>query len=285
MSPKTPAPSDPASGAAALQQALQALMAPLARLCLARGLSFGDAQELLKRAYVDAAREVQDGAPGQRDISRVSTATGLTRREVTRISNDLATPAVVRPSPPTQLFTKWLGSRRLRDAHGRPIALKRQGRAPSFEALARSITTDVHPRSLLEELCRLGLARHDAASDTVSLLQDSFVPRDDQARLLGFLGSNVGDHLAASVANVLAGERPHLEQAIFADELSNESLAEVRALVAAQWKTMLTALVPDLEALIEADRKAARPARNRLRVGLYSYHAAMADTTDDSKDS
>lgn len=273
-----------ADGAAALKRALQAVMAPLARLCLARGLSFGDAQELLKRAYVDAAREAQVGAPGQRDISRVSAATGLTRREVTRISHDAEVPAAVRPSPPTQLFTKWLASRRLRDKHGRPLALKRQGRAPSFEALARSITTDVHPRSLLEELCRLGLARHDEASDTVSLLHDAFVPRDDQARLLGFLGSNVGDHLAASVANVLAGERPHLEQAIFADELSGESLERVRKLVAAQWKTMLAALVPELEALIEADRKAARPARQRLRVGLYSYHTAMAEPDDDSKD-
>ena len=274
----------PADSAAALKQALQALMAPLARLCLARGLSFGDAQELLKRAYVEAAREAQDGAPGQRDISRVSAATGLTRREVTRISSDVEVPTTVRPSPPTQLFTKWLASRRLRDKHGRPLALKRQGRAPSFEALARSITTDVHPRSLLEELCRLGLARHDEASDTVSLLHDAFVPRDDQARLLGFLGSNVGDHLAASVANVLVGERPHLEQAIFADELSGESLEQVRKLVATQWKTMLAALVPELEALIDADRKAGRVARSRVRVGLYSYHTAMPEPTDDPKD-
>lgn len=280
--PSQPLPA--ADGAAALKRALQALMAPLARLCLARGLSFGDAQELLKRAYVDAAREAQVGASGQRDISRVSAATGLTRREVTRISNHAEVPATVRPSPPTQLFTKWLASRRLRDKHGRPLALKRQGRAPSFEALARSITTDVHPRSLLEELCRLGLARHDEASDTVSLLHDAFVPRDDQTRLLGFLGSNVGDHLAASVANVLAGEPPHLEQAIFADELSGESLAQVRKLVATQWKTMLAALVPELETLIEADRKAARPARQRLRVGLYSYHTTMAEPADDSKD-
>lgn len=272
-----------ARSSAALKQALQALMAPLARLCVTRGLSFGEAQELLKRAYVDAAREVQNGAPGLRDVSRVSTATGLTRREVTRITSDAAAPTAVRLSPPIQVFTKWLSSRRLRNKDGRTMALKRQGRSPSFEALATSITTDVHPRSLLEELCRLGLARHDEASDTVSLLHESFVPINDQAGMLDFLGSNVGDHLAASVANVIAEEASHLEQAIFAEELSTESLTQVRALVSAQWKSMLTALAPEFEALIEADQKAGRAAPHRVRVGLYSYHAVMPNSTDDSK--
>jgi len=103
-----------------LKQALHALMAPLARLCLARGLSFGDAQELLKRAYVDAAREAQEGAPGQRDISRVSAATGLTRREVTRISSDLEVPAAevihhqqgARRSDRSARWARWVRSGR-----------------------------------------------------------------------------------------------------------------------------------------------------------------------------
>lgn len=274
-----------ADGATALKQTLQALMAPVARLCLARGLSFAESEELLKRAYVDAAREAHNAVPGQRDISRVSTATGLTRREVTRITNDVAAPAILRPSPATQLFTKWMGSRRLRDKQGRPMALKRQGRAPSFESLAQSITTDVHPRSLLEELRRLGLAGYDEASDTVSLLHEAFVPHEDQSRMLGFLGNNVGDHLAAAVANVLADEPEHLEQAIFADEISSESMLAVRKLVAAQWKTTMLALVPELEALIEADKKAGRVTRHRVRVGLYSYHAPMPETIEDPKDS
>jgi uncharacterized protein DUF6502 len=269
--------SKPARSSAALKKALQALMGPLARLCVARGLNFGQAQELLKRAYVEAAREARDGVGGQRDISRVSTATGLTRREVTRITSDFAAPTAVRLSVPNQVFTKWLGNRRLRDKNGRTMPLKRQGRAPSFEALATSITTDVHPRTLLEELCRLGLARHDEATDTVSLLHESFVPINDQASMLDFLGSNVGD-------NVIADEPSHIEQAIFAEELSTESLTKVRTLVRAQWKAMLAALVPEFQALIDADQSAGRAAPYRVRVGLYSYDAVMPNSTDDAKD-
>jgi hypothetical protein len=263
-------PSEPA-----FAEALGRLLEPIARLCLARGVRFAAVEERLKRAFVDAARAASE-APS-RDVSRVSAATGLTRREVTRISQDVTAAAAERRSPATQIFTRWLGSNRFHDARGRPRPLKRQGKAPSFEALAQSVTQDVHPRTLLDELCRLGLAAVDEKTDTVRLVRDAFVPRHDRLRMLGFLGANVGDHMAAAVANVLAEQPPHLEQALFADDLSAESTAALRALVAERWKDLLTSLVPRIQSLIDADAKAGRTADRRVRVGLYSYHAPMAD--------
>jgi hypothetical protein len=265
---------------AALREALALLLAPLARLAVARGLRFGAVEEMLRQAFVHAAREAQGGG-GSRDVSRVATATGLTRREVARLSQSLPAPAAERPSPATRLFTRWRTDRTLRDRRGRPKVLPRQGPAPSFEALAQSITRDVHPRSLLEQLCRLGLARHDAEADTVQLIKDAFVPSDDQARMLAFLGRNVGDHLSAGVANVLGDERRHFEQAVFADELSDASIAAAKKLVNAQWRALMAAVVPELEAMIEADREAAErdPAHRadrRLRLGLYSYDEPVA---------
>jgi hypothetical protein len=149
------------------------------------------------------------------------------------------------------------------------MALPRHGPAPSFEALAQSVTRDVHPRSLLDELCRLGLAQIEG--DLVHVVQDSFVPRGDADRMLGFLGSNVGDHLRAAVANVLSDPPAHLEQAVFADDLSPQSVDAFRQLMRTQWKTLLAATVPALEKLIEDDRAAGRPQDQRVRVGLYTY--------------
>jgi hypothetical protein len=272
MSSPTPADAD-ASADAALKDALERVMAPLAQLCLARGLTFGVVEEMLKRAFVESVRAHNTENAGSRDISRISAATGLTRREVTRITLDVTARAAARPSPANQIFTRWMGSRRLHDKAGNPRTLKRQGKSPSFEALAQSVTRDVHPRTLLEELCRLGMAHWDEQTDTVSLVRDSFVPHKDRSRMFGFLGSNVGDHLSAAVENVLADSPPHLEQAIFARELSQESLAEVRTLVTAQWKEMLAGLVPKLQSLVDADEQAGRAADHRVRVGLYSYHA------------
>jgi hypothetical protein len=184
-----------------------------------------------------------------------------------------------RRSPATETFTRWLSDPQYRGPDGAARALPRQGPAPSFESLAQSVTRDVHPRSLLEEICRLGLARLDDATDTVQLLRETFVPRSDERRLFGFLGANVGDHLAAAVDNVLSAEGSrHLEQAMFADDLSAEAIAHVRPLVTAQWQALVRGLVPEVQRLIEEDAKAGRAQKQRLRVGLYAYATGAAET-------
>lgn len=261
-----------------LIDALRSVMAPLARLAVARGLTYASAEETLKQAFVHAARDEQIalGQAPHRLVSRISTVTGINRREVTRLVEAVdAGPPVPEASLASQVFTRWLSDRSLR-VRGRPRPLPRHGDAPSFEALARSVTQDVHPRSLLDELCRLQLARWDVDADTVTLIQDGFTPRGDWQRMLGFLGTNVGDHMQAAVQNVLAEESTHFEQAVFADGLSPESVEMLRALARRHWKTLLSEAVPLLENRIEEDALAGKPARRRVRLGLFTYHEDTA---------
>jgi len=190
----------------ALLDALRTLLAPLAALAVARGVSHGLVEELVKHAFVQAARGALPPQAGERVVSRISTATGLNRREVTRLLALDPREDLPRSSLATQVFTRWVAQA---GARTKLRTLARQGPAPSFEALARSVTNDVHPRSLLEELCRLGLARLEG-DDRVHLVHDSYVPTDDRRRMLAFLGGNAGDHLRAAVENVLAVEPMHL---------------------------------------------------------------------------
>lgn len=269
----------------AIVSAVAAILQPLARLAVARGIPARDLEEMLRIALVSAARESQPGGQPARQVSRIATATGLTRREVTRLLESRpALPAAIR-SPATQAFSRWVSSPEYAGPDGRPGVLRRQGPAPSFESLAQSVTRDVHPRSLLDTLVRLGLAEEDAVGGTVRLLKDRYVPDPADDRLWALLGANVGDHLSAAVANV-AGDGPrHVEQAVFADGLSAESLPAVQALARAQWQAAVHALVPAIQALIDADRRAGRDGDRRVRIGLYSYAAptgaAARDPADD----
>ena len=181
---------------------------------------------------------------------------------------------------PVEVFTRWLGDPDFRAADGAPRVLPRLGDAPSFESLARSVTRDVHPRSVLDELLRLGLAAFDEAADTVSPRREGFVPSGDRARMLDFLAGNVGDPLDASVHNVLGEGRPHFEQAIFAEGLTEASVEAVRALVSAQWKAMLESLVPQLRERVRADADAPEADRRRVRIGLYGYDAPTPRAAD-----
>ncbi len=266
----------------ALADALRALLGPIARLALARGVPCGALEEMLKEAFVDEALKAQPAQAPARMVSRLSVATGLSRREVTRLTRQQRAARPVRPSPASEVFTRWMTDPRWCGAAGKPLPLPRVAAspgAPSFEALAQSVTRDVHPRSLLDELCRIGIARLDAATDTLQLVRNAFVPNDAEAPMLGFLGDNAGDHLAAAVSNLLAVEPPHFEQAVFADELSAESEVRVRQFVLAQWKHLMHDAVPLLEGLIADDRQAGRRQQRRVRIGLYSYAADMAPPT------
>ena len=257
---------------------LNRLLVPLARLCLANGISFVIAEEVLKRAFVQEADALQPGAPEHGKVSRISTATGINRREVTRLTQLEAPARAIKQPVASEILARWTTDHAYRNLNGEPTALNRLGSAPSFEALAQSITRDVHPRSLLDELIRLDLVNHDENLDQVTLSRTDFVPKSDSRQMLDFLGNNVGDHLNAAVANVLDDGSSHLEQAVFADELSKESLEALRPLFMAHWNALHEEMVPALSSLIEADKRAGRTQDQRVRIGPYTF----TDTTSDS---
>ncbi len=263
----------------ALLEAVRQLLVPLARLAVARGLTHATVDEMLRAAFVEEAHAAYPNLLEHRRVSRISAATGINRREVTRLTAARQT----RPEPdrsyPSEAFARWTTHPEYLDQDGRPRVLPRLGASPSFETLAQSVTRDMHPRSLLEELMRLGLAQHDAAADLVSLRREAFVPRGDQVRMDTFLGANVGDHFSAAVANVLTGGSEHFEQALYADGLSEKSLATLRELVAHHWRSITSDLVPRVEKMIAEDDAAGigstLGAGNRLRVGLFSYQVPV----------
>lgn len=261
-----------------LLRAAQEVLLPLAALCVGRGLPYAKAEALFMSAYVQAARDARQkaGASAHRDISQVATATGLNRRDVLRVSEQTVPRAVQRMSPATQLFGQWVSDPIYRHANGHLRRLPRQGPAPSFETLAASITRHVHPRSLLEELLRLGLVRVDEKTDHVVLCRDRAVPEADEERLFELLSANVGDHLTAATQNVLSREPLFLEQAVFTDQLSDDTIEAARELARKKWRELLRDMVPELLALVQADRAAGRAPKHRIRVGMYAYNRALA---------
>jgi hypothetical protein len=260
---------------AALLAAIGQVLEPLARLAVARGVPIQALEEALRRSMVVAARRALGSGGGERVTSRLSAMTGLTRREVTRLEGiDAQAPPSSRTLV-TEVFTLWRFDPALRTPEGQPRVLPRTGPAPSFEALAARVSRDVHPRTLLEEMQRLGLVARLAEHDEVALVEDTVVPRGRWTEMMGFLGDHVGDHFRAAADNVLGDGRAHFEQALLADELSERSIAAARALISAQWQRLMDELVPALTALMDDDRQAGRTQDQAVRIGFYSYARPM----------
>jgi len=281
MSPGSP--DTPPSDQQVLLQAVRAVLAPLAGLAVEQGLPYAAVEDALRRAFVDAAKAAQlaQGLPEHRLVSRISAATGINRREVTRLTQaEPDAPLNPQASLASQLFTRWVSDPSLR-VRGKLKALPRVGEV-SFESLARSITQDVHTRTLLDELVRLKLAHWDTEADTVALIDGAFTPHGDLQDLLSFLGQNVGDHLQSAVDNVLSSESLHFEQAVFARGLPAAAVDGVRQLARRHWQALMTEAVPLLEAAQQDAVQAASQARtaatpppetHRVRLGLFTYHA------------
>jgi hypothetical protein len=277
----TPAkPMADAAASKAVRAALRAVLYPLVKLAMGKGVRYAEVDELLRDVFVQVAREAHAGVPVQRSVSRISASTGLNRREVTRLLQTGPETEAKSRSPATEVFARWITDPTWQH-DGQPLRLPRLGAAPSFEALANSVNRDVRPRALLEELVRLGLARvHE--DDHVSLTDEHFVPSHDEGQMLDFLSANAGDHLHAAVENIVQhGTVRHLEQALFADELTAESIAVLRPQANTQWKALVRALIPKVQQRLDHDKAdASQPRNQRVRIGMFMYSTAMPAHTD-----
>lgn len=255
------------------------LMAPVARWLLRNGVSYGSFADLLKTVFVDAARAelASQGTPPT--FSALSVLSGVHRKDVRALeaaAQSDAGPAVTPRGVPvaSQVFTRWMTNRRYRTRDGRPRSLPRAGDGISFESLAREISRDVHPRTVLDELLRLDLVRLDG--DVVVPLSVSFTPSRKLDELTALFAANVSDHIAAAVHNLTVGAPPKLEQSVFADGLSAESVDHLMAQARIAWQAAFETMVREATHRVEADARLEEADQHRMRFGVYFYSEPQA---------
>ncbi|MGZ8259154.1 MAG: DUF6502 family protein [Caldimonas sp.] len=201
------------------------LMAPIARWLLRNGVPYTAFADLLKSVFVDVARAELEDAGRKATFSALSLLSGVHRKDVRRFETESTGKGgtAARGVPlSSQVFTRWLTARRYRSRDGAPKPLPRSGGGASFETLARELSQDVHPRTVLDELLRLGLVRLDG--ELVVPASTSFTPSRRLDELTSLFAANVSDHIAAAVHNLTRPGQRFLEQSVFADGLSDASV-------------------------------------------------------------
>jgi hypothetical protein len=231
-------------------------------------------EELLKDAYVRVA-EAEFGLDGEPPSdSRISVLSGVHRKDVRRLRAPFGGKRPAETALPfaSEVVTRWISDKRYRDTRGTPRVLARSATAPgpSFDGLVASISTDVRPKVLLDELLRLGVVRLTPARD-VELLMGAFVPQKNRAQRLFFLGRNLHDHIAACVYNLAEREPSMMEQSVFSFELSESSVATIADQARREWQAVLARLIPAIGAHEERDR-AAGATSQRMNIGMYFFH-------------
>jgi hypothetical protein len=145
----------------AIVEAASRALRPLARMLLASGLTFREFNALARRVFVSVATDEFGRGGRPTNVSRVSLMTGIARKEVKKLRDELAqqdrpTPALRKTTEATRLLSAWHETPAYQDADGAPLAIPREGPAPSFEALHQEYGGDIPGSTLEKDLVRTG---------------------------------------------------------------------------------------------------------------------------------
>ena len=257
------------------------LLKPLARLLLVSGVTYPAFAAALKRVFLQAAQDELAARGMPVTDSALTLLSGVHRRDVRTLlrSEPMATkankaadaPARAQLSLASEVVTRWLHDTRFKGTRGRSRTLARGPEPDSFDSLVASISSDVRPRAVLDELKRLGATAEDE-DGSVRLLAGSFAPRQGFEEMSWLFADNLHDHLAAASAN-LQGEANFLEQSVFVDEITQASAAQLQEAAVLAWKQAFKTVMAKAQTRFDADAQDAEPAErnHRARFGVYFF--------------
>ncbi len=248
-----------------------AIAQPLVAWLIRSGVGYAEFAAALKPVFLAQAQQELAHENSKLSDSALSLRSGLHRKDVRALRESAALSLAQvksngsqwsKPSPSNQAVTRWLSDNEY------PDSLPLNGAHPSFESLARATSKDVHPRSLRQEMTRLGVIRETEGE--VHLVRSAFVPDAKHQEARQLMAGSVADHLQAGVHNLSQqSPRKFLEQSVFADGLSEESMHKLNLLANDLWGHVLQQVVQAATPLCEQDAHTAHP--HRFRMGLFSY--------------
>ena len=278
-----------ATAASTLEHALS-MIEPLACWLIRSGVGYAEFATALKTVFFDEANKEAQRIGQKPTDSAISLLAGMHRKDINALrlakEHDVPKHRLVRKSisMSSQVLGRWL-------AKEWPHSIPVQDAPISFDALVRAISNDKHPRSVLQELERLGAVRVE--DNQVHLLKQAFVPEASTMEAHDIFAANIADHLAAGVhnltqtnnsgaANISSNEAQFIEQSVFADELTEASTQKLRQLSAHAWQQIMHRILE--QAILLNEQDADQPeATHRFRVGLYAYATQDHTQKDDSQ--
>jgi len=211
----------------ALTKAISKLLRPLVRILLRNGVPYGAFIDMAKSAYVDVAMH-EFGVPGKKQTnSRVSTITGISRKEIQRLlsvegeedDQDLVT----RYNRAARVVYGWVHNPRYTDVTGKTADLPLEGEGASFAALVKSYSGDVPPRAILDELLRVGVVEK-IDNGSIRLLSPAYIPTTGASEKLALLGHDVAGLISTMDKNIHGTEaKPLFQRKVYYDNLPAEA--------------------------------------------------------------
>lgn len=260
-------------------RALYKILSSLVRLFVRQGVTFPEFSDMLKRAYVEEVKKDLMRKNEKVTLSRISVISGVHRKDVKRLTEAQN----IEPDPhrtekvslTSRLVSLWTGDSQFLNEYGEPLVLPRTG-SPSFESLVYSVSSDIRPRTVLDDWLQRGLIKEDEKG--CHLIMEALFPTEDMATKMAFLARNTADHIATCEHNIRAEQSPLPERSVFYNRLSKESVLTLRQLADEESKALLIRVNKRAQSLAKQD-DAGSSGQHRFLLGTYFYQTE--ETKDD----
>ena len=195
-----------------LVSALAEMLVPISRALLSRDSGFGVLVLAAKLSYLRAALQSTSPKGARINISRLSVATGMTRKEVaallraTRVPDSAPHPRPTSEQRALRVIRGWRSDPLFMTTDGRPAPLELRGGGHTFTALVRAYAGDVTPASVLKELERIRAVTR--RRDGKLKLKSTSVPATKSHTHVNELARRIRDFAEAAGGALEAGNPP-----------------------------------------------------------------------------
>jgi hypothetical protein len=214
-----------------LMQAARRILRPLVRILLRNGIPSDALTELVRKTYVDVADE-EFAIEGKRQtVARISVITGLNRKEVSRLrgAEPIDSEDAVWWNRAAHVLGSWLRDEEFLDRKGDPLDLPFSDASPSFVDLVRKHSGDMYPRSVADELLRLGAI--EEVNGNLRMTTRGYVPGADPERIIDILGLDTAEFMETVDHNLQSAtdEERLFQLKVLSDNVPMEYLEEFNA--------------------------------------------------------
>ncbi|NOX20701.1 MAG: hypothetical protein GXO99_05500 [Nitrospirae bacterium] len=257
----------------AISSAIVRVLTPLVRMLLKHNIPYGTFAELAKWVYVDVAFRDFKVEGRKQTISRVSTITGLTRKEVKRLRelegpDDLG--AAERYNRAMRVISGWLKDSRYTDSQGQPKRLPLEGKN-SFSELVKEYSGDIPHRAILDEMRRAGVV--EVEDNMVRLLSKGYIVTKSEIDQLAMLGTDVSEFISTIYHNITCDpSEVYLQRKTVYDNIPQEYVEEIREQIRKKGQEFLE----EIDQLISRYDRDVNPSikgtgRKRLGLGIFYF--------------
>ncbi len=217
------------------QQVLDAfllVMRPIVRILLRYGIGYREFVEVAKTAYVGVASSDFGLRGRQTNISRVAVMTGLTRKEVKRVRDKIASgdnSISVKTTPLADVLHHWHAQPDYTDSSGNPMRLQFGGDENSFTSLVKAHGGDVPPGAMRTEMKRVGVVE-EGDDGALRVVARALRPDSDHQRLVTTLVHGAYAHLSNIAHNTEPGSSEYkwASRYAYTTSLQNSGAGQLR---------------------------------------------------------